>query len=327
MNEIVLQNSYPPSLFRVLLPILVFLVLLFFLSFFLFFIFIQIFVKSKKRQRRKAFQKTYGIKKLPTPCEVYLRKKVKDAYPSLEYYSLSYPRWKYATVNGTRDQRYKQNWIQYGTCKLYIGEFMISSPNPLQLVSLVNTLRNHGYQIEMNLLEQKKYQAAIDQHMIQDNIYSVQSIVRSFENRPTDFENFCANIFTCMGYQTHVTSRTNDGGFDIAMSQNGISYIVECKCFTPANPVGRPLLQKLVGANMTQHADIMTFVTTSYFSAPAIEYAQQFGIWLIDGNQLLELYQLYATRQVSSYTPSQDEWALTREDILRRYPPDYRFNA
>lgn len=287
--------------------------------------------KQKKRELRhqklrNTFIEAYFLQSLPSSYEISLRRNARDNNPDANYYSLAFPHWKYANTDGSADRRRSANHLVKRECRLYIGPFVAKTNSPYELVNLVNTIRENGYHIEMNSYEQEKYQMLCQQNTLRDSLYSIQAIVRTFEKRPTDFETFCAQVFTCMGYETYVTSRTNDGGYDIQMLKNGISYIVECKCFALANPVGRPLLQKLVGANMTAHADIMAFVTTSSFSAPAMEYAQQFGIWLIDGNQLLEFYRLYATGETGAYTPSPSEWMLTQDDLRRYYPPDYRFN-
>lgn len=102
---------------------------------------------------------------------------------------------------------------------------------------------------------------------------------------PEDFEEWCADLFRSKGFKVEVTPKVNDGGYDLYMEKDGISYIVECKCYSDTT-IGRPLLQKLVGANATIRADKCVFITTSSFSAPAKQYAQEQRIWLIDGNQL-----------------------------------------
>ena len=76
------------------------------------------------------------------------------------------------------------------------------------------------------------------------------------------------------------------------MRKDGIDYIAECKLYT-ADMVGRPLIQKLVGANATQRADKMVFITTSRFSKPAVDYATEQKVWLIDGEELQRMIDRY----------------------------------
>ncbi len=92
-----------------------------------------------------------------------------------------------------------------------------------------------------------------------------------------------------MGYEYEVTPPTNDGGYDILLRKNGKSIIVECKCYSPDKNIGRPSIQKLVGANQIVQADRMLFITTSDFSQAAVEYAETTGVELINDYGLLEI--------------------------------------
>ena len=57
-----------------------------------------------------------------------------------------------------------------------------------------------------------------------------------------------------------------DGGIDLRMSREGRTYIVECKCYDRSHRAGRPVAQKLQGANAVERAGRMVVVTTSTFS-------------------------------------------------------------
>lgn len=240
------------------------------------------------------------------------------SYPNR--YTLVFPYWLYANANGSKNKRYSHNRLIRETCYLYVDGLIISCPSPIDMVSLVNYLRQNGCDIDLNLLEKEKLHSLITKFNANSTYTSLQAIIRSFESRPTDFECFCADLFKAMGFQTQVTSRTNDGGFDILMEKDQITYVVECKCFSAANPVGRPLLQKLVGANSLQHADVMVFITTSTFSKYAAEYGEAFNMWLIDGSQLLQMLQSSSHNQIQM--PSITEYPLTLEDLMPYYPPD-----
>ena len=86
-----------------------------------------------------------------------------------------------------------------------------------------------------------------------------------------------------------LTPPTNDGGYDISLTRGGEKTIVECKCYSIGHKVGRPNIQKLVGANNVVLADKMIFITTSDFSGAAISYAEEVEVKLINGNKLMEL--------------------------------------
>lgn len=121
---------------------------------------------------------------------------------------------------------------------------------------------------------------------------TISDILRECKACPQDFESFCAGLFIKAGYKASVTAKTNDGGYDLCLSKNGVTYIGECKLYTNTT-IGRPLLQKLVGANATRKADRCLFITTSTFSKPAKEYAKEQNIWLIDKYELQRLIDKY----------------------------------
>ena len=139
-----------------------------------------------------------------------------------------------------------------------------------------------------------------------------------------------------MGKRAHTTPRTNDGGYDVIVSDNnGLNGIVECKCYAPDSKVGRPLLQKLVGACMAYpiRLDYLIFVTTSDFSEEARIFAQEFqkrekiSFSLINGQTLADLSEKYLSESSSRKKvkrPIDDwkQWQLTTADLKEYVPPD-----
>ncbi|MDR2896461.1 MAG: restriction endonuclease [Propionibacteriaceae bacterium] len=121
---------------------------------------------------------------------------------------------------------------------------------------------------------------------------SVADILQAFSNHPSDFESFCADLLRRQGYHADVTPPTRDGGYDLVLvDPSGRSMIAECKCYATSCPIGRTLLQKLVGANRTVGASGLMFITTSRYSAEARAYAQVVGMVTIDGPQLVSMAQ------------------------------------
>ena len=117
----------------------------------------------------------------------------------------------------------------------------------------------------------------------------IQKIVDYYSEKPTNFEGLCSELFESLGYIAKLTPPTNDGGYDILLTRGGEKTIVECKCYSIGHKVGRPNIQKLVGANNVVLADKMIFITTSDFSGAAISYAEEVEVKLINGNKLMEL--------------------------------------
>ncbi|MCE2507751.1 MAG: restriction endonuclease [Nitrosopumilaceae archaeon] len=66
------------------------------------------------------------------------------------------------------------------------------------------------------------------------------------------FEGVCADILEGCGFTVHRMGGTGDGGRDIIMWIDRRKVVVECKHQT--KPVGRPVVQKLHSAVMTEKA-------------------------------------------------------------------------
>ena len=116
---------------------------------------------------------------------------------------------------------------------------------------------------------------------------------------PAFFEQAVVDLLVAMGYGgtggvAAATQLVNDGGIDGIIDQDvlGLNKVyVQAKRYAAGNPVGRPELQGFVGA-LIGKADRGVFITTSAFSAGAIDYAERntsTRLILIDGTRLADL--------------------------------------
>ena len=117
---------------------------------------------------------------------------------------------------------------------------------------------------------------------------------------PTFLENLATKLLTKMGYgkqeNSIVTQKTADGGIDgiVLEDELGINNIyIQTKRYDKDNSISRPELQKFYGAMADESVKKGVFITTSYFSKPAIEYATKNSIILINGNKLSSLMLKY----------------------------------
>ena len=101
--------------------------------------------------------------------------------------------------------------------------------------------------------------------------------------------------------------RSGDEGIDGTIKEDklGLDIIyIQAKRWKPGNVVGRPEIQKFVGALAGQGAKKGIFITTSSFTREALEYAprNETKIVLIDGELLSQLMIDYnlgcATQQI-----------------------------
>ncbi len=111
------------------------------------------------------------------------------------------------------------------------------------------------------------------------------------ELTPREFEVAVAKIFRSYGYIAKVTPFTRDYGTDILMEdESGTKYAVQVKQYASGTSIGRPVLQRLQGAMLSANADKAILVTLSTFSEPAVAYARDHGIRLVDGDELTEMF-------------------------------------
>ncbi|MEU0009133.1 restriction endonuclease [Streptomyces sp. NPDC006314] len=88
--------------------------------------------------------------------------------------------------------------------------------------------------------------------------------------------------------EVEVVGGAGDLGADVtAFTPDGRRVIIQCKRYGDGNKVGSQDMQRFGGTCFTVHgADVAAVVTTSDFTAPALEYAQQCGIVCVNGLEL-----------------------------------------
>lgn len=118
---------------------------------------------------------------------------------------------------------------------------------------------------------------------------------------PSEFEKLVVKLLLQMGYGSGidgagmVTQQSNDGGIDgiIKEDQLGFSNIyIQAKQWAVDQTVGKPEIQKFVGALTGQQAQKGLFITTAKFSSGALQYAGNLlgtKVVLVDGSALMRL--------------------------------------
>ncbi|MFJ4467106.1 restriction endonuclease [Streptomyces sp. NPDC089424] len=104
-----------------------------------------------------------------------------------------------------------------------------------------------------------------------------------------EFERAIAGLCERDGcFPVEVVGGAGDLGADVlAVAPDGRRVVVQCKRYCDSNRCGSQDLQRFGGTCYTVHeADVAVVVTTSDFTAPAVEYAEQCGIVCVDGAAL-----------------------------------------
>lgn len=131
------------------------------------------------------------------------------------------------------------------------------------------------------------------------------------ELSPAFFERLVVELLVKMGYGGSIKDagkaigKSGDEGIDGTIKEDklGLDIIyIQAKRWKPGNIVGRPEIQKFVGALAGQGAKKGIFITTSHFTKEALEYTprNETKIVLIDGEELTQLmidYNLGCTTQ------------------------------
>jgi restriction system protein len=121
---------------------------------------------------------------------------------------------------------------------------------------------------------------------------------------PTFFEQLVLDLIVAMKYGgtsgaiAERTGGSGDEGFDGIVNEDplGLGKIyLQAKRYAKDNTVGRPMIQQFAGALVGKGASKGVFITTSSFSAQAIEFAKHLPqrVVLIDGENLARLMVQY----------------------------------
>jgi restriction system protein len=123
-------------------------------------------------------------------------------------------------------------------------------------------------------------------------------LLRVLAGSPTFFEQLVVELLVKMGYggsrrdAGQRTRQTGDGGIDGMIKEDRLgldTIFIQAKRWQGS--VGRPEIQKFVGALQGHRAKKGVFITTSTYTSEALDYAERIEtkVVLIDGNQLATL--------------------------------------
>lgn len=128
---------------------------------------------------------------------------------------------------------------------------------------------------------------------------------------PYEFEEFIAELWSLVGYETTVSQSSDDMGVDVVAKQRnaGVSQKlgVQVKRYSEGNKVGRPSIQQY-HALKEQDTDIdaAVIVTTSSFTSPGRQWANKNNVKLINGDDLAETIEGQYEVLLDEYAPTLD---------------------
>lgn len=126
---------------------------------------------------------------------------------------------------------------------------------------------------------------------------------------PIAFEEFCADLWRRQGWNAELRQASGDAGVDVVLHRNEGGFnqraVLQVKRYGPESGVSGPDIQQYSSLRQQENADVCVVVTTSYFTDPAQERAEELDVKLIDRQNLISIIeQSCATDLVDEYAPA-----------------------
>ena len=100
-----------------------------------------------------------------------------------------------------------------------------------------------------------------------------------------EFEYYCADLLMKRGFEAvEVTRGSGDYGIDILAERDGVTYAIQCKCYSA--PVGVKAVQEAYAGRDYYDCMVGAVLTNQYFTQPAVEAAKKLKILLWDRGYL-----------------------------------------
>ena len=88
-----------------------------------------------------------------------------------------------------------------------------------------------------------------------------------------EFEYYCAEVLRKKGFiDVEVTKGSGDYGVDILAEKEGVTYAIQCKCYTA--PIGVKAIQEAYAGRDYYDRMVGAVLTNQYFTTPAVEAAK-----------------------------------------------------
>jgi hypothetical protein len=141
---------------------------------------------------------------------------------------------------------------------------------------------------------------------------------------PYEFEKLVAELWESKGYDTNVRSKSNDKAIDIDAERGGRTEKIQVKRYTKDNKIGSNEVRKYATIYQQTNANSVALVTSGEVTDPAREVAQDLGVNLTDGKELVQQLESSSV-DISDYTDSSSHSGyrgVRRCYCILRYTPN-----
>lgn len=138
------------------------------------------------------------------------------------------------------------------------------------------------------------------------DLWLIKERIKLMDSR--DFEVFCGQLYSFLGYRSFVTKATKDGGKDIVLFKDHEYIFVECKHWTEIENqedsyVGQDIGQKLKGAmdygfDGKKSINRGIIIATTDFTDQCKIYCKAMNIELVNFDGIMELVETIGTEDV-----------------------------
>lgn len=134
-----------------------------------------------------------------------------------------------------------------------------------------------------------------------NNIFSskLDDILISIDRMSThglDFEEFTVQLLLDNGFENvKKTQGSGDYGIDVLASKEGITYAIQCKCYS--DKVGNKAVQEAFSGKNFYNCMVAVVLTNNYFTNAAIETAKANNVLLWDREKLIDFLKAYIIKE------------------------------
>ena len=132
---------------------------------------------------------------------------------------------------------------------------------------------------------------------------SKELLTRLQDMNEYEFEELVADLWEEQGWNTTVTSGSNDCGIDVIAEKHSPFYekqLIQAKRYSSDNKVGSPDIQKYSSLKLRDDVDAVIVVTTGNFTNDAKDIAREFNVKTIDGHRLVLMIHKFGVDKLTS---------------------------